>query len=173
MITNCPPAGRHERIRRVSRGNSCAPRRAIAAGLLTAGMLLFPSETQAEATGGAGDDGFEVQLWPVVEHATLLDGKHRTLVLFFYHRTSNPDGSTYSFNVLNYVRSPEFTSVLPLYYRVGPPGAQRTMVVPFWFQGPRYGVAPLLLTGGWTKHDGGHALWITPLAHVDTRADGA
>ena len=46
------------------------------------------------------------------------------------------------------------------------------MLVPFWFQGPDYVAAPLLLTGRWKK-DGGHALWVTPLFHLDTKADGS
>src|SRR5271170_2526152 len=129
---------------------------------------------QAPASAANDDDELEVRhLWPVLESSRQPDGKYLSMLFFYlFHRTTNPDGSSYSWNVLNWLESPEFSAVLPLYYRWGPEGGKRTLMVPFWLQGPGYGGSPLLCSGGWTRADGGHSLWITPLFHENRRADG-
>ncbi len=119
----------------------------------------------------AAEEGPDIHFW-IVENTRLEDGRHRTSALFLYHRTTNSDGSLYSSHYLNYVSAPGFTAVLPLWYRIGEPGATHSMLVPLWFQGPGYGVAPLALSGGWTRADGGSSLWITPLFHLDRDKSG-
>ncbi len=139
--------------------------------LLLAALALG---VRAPSSAASDDDELEVRhLWPVVESSRQPDGTHFNMLLFYlFHRTANPDGSTASWNILNWLESPEFSAVLPLYYGWGPEGAKRNLVVPLWLSGPGYAGSPLLCSGGWTRADGGHSLWITPLIHVDRRADG-
>ncbi len=148
-----------------------APRRGRRRSLLLAALALG---VQAPASAASDDDELEVRhLWPLVESSRQPDGTHfNMLLVYLFHRTTNPDGTTASWNVLNWLQSPHFSAVLPLYYRWGPEDAKRTLVIPFWLSGPGYAGSPLLCSGGWTRTDGGHALWITPLIHENRRADG-
>ena len=127
------------------------------------------AETPVTGTTDAGPD---IHLG-IVENTKLAGGQHRSSALFLYHRTTNADGSLYSSHYLFYVNAPEFTAVLPLWYQVGAPGHEHTMLVPLWFQGPGYGLAPLALSGGWQRADGGSSLWLTPLFHRDRNVAGA
>jgi hypothetical protein len=159
----CPSASRSEMTR---------PRRRLhLRSLLLAALALG---VQARASAASDDDELEVRhLWPLLESSRQPDGKHVSMLFFYlYHRTTNGDGSTYSWNVLNYLESPDFSAFLPLYYRWGAENEKSTLVIPFWLQGPGYGGSPLLCSGGWTRADGGHSLWITPLFHWHQRADG-
>jgi hypothetical protein len=137
-------------------------------------LVALVAVTMFANTVAAEDDEHEVNLWPVMQYANLPDGKHRAMMLFYlYHRTTNPDGSTHSFNFLNYVRAPDFSALLPLFFHFGADQHKHTMIVPLWFQGPGYAAAPLLASASWTKDDGGKALWITPFIHRDRKVDGS
>ncbi len=102
----------------------------------------------------AADDGPDIR-FGIIENTRLDDGRHRSSALFLWHRTTNPDGSVDSSHLLNYVQAGE-----------------HRMLVPLWFQGPGYAAAPLALSGGWRRDDGGRSLWLTPLFHADHAADG-
>ena len=138
--------------------------------LLALTTLSLTMHALAAAEPG-GDEGPDIHFW-IIENTKLDGGKHRTSALFLYHRTTNPDGSLYSSHYLTYVSAPEFTAVLPLWYQIGEARHQHAMLVPLWFQGPGYGVAPLALSGGWRRHDGGTSLWITPLFHAERNVAG-
>ncbi len=119
----------------------------------------------------AADEGPDIHFW-VIENTKLEGGQHRTSALFLYHRTINADGSTYSSHYLNYIDAPGFRAVLPLWYEIGEPGQRHQMLVPLWFQGPGYSVAPLAMSGSWRRQDGGSSTWITPLFHADRDRTG-
>lgn len=137
--------------------------------LICACCLMFLNPLRSEEGNGP-----EIHnAWPLIESTTLPDGKHYTMVLLFlYHRTANPDGTTHSWNLFNFYQSPEFTGFLPFFYRAGAENAKHTGIIPLWFQGPGYGGAPLLLSGGWERTEGGKALWITPFFHANTTKAG-
>src|SRR6478736_61489 len=86
-------------------------------GLAAVGALLA---LVAEAPA-VDDTSAEVHLWPLLENSKLADGKHRVWALCLYHRTTEPDGSTYSWHLFNYLSSREFSAALPLWYQFGPP----------------------------------------------------
>jgi hypothetical protein len=135
-------------------------------------LLALVAALMASSAIRAEDDNFEVHLWPLFEQAKSPDGKHHTMMLFLFHRTTNPDGTTDSYNVLNWLQGPDYTALLPFWYRTGPKGRKHNWLVPLWFQGPDYAGAPLFLSGGWKKRDGGTTVWVTPLFHAETKADG-
>ena len=135
--------------------------------------LACGCQLPARAATGDDDDLEFRHLWPLVENARQADGSRQFMALFYlFHRTSAADGTTRSFNILNYLQTPDLTAVLPFYWRYGPVGQKRTVVAPFYLQGPGYAGVPLLASGGWTRADGGQSLWITPLFHRSTDRDG-
>ena len=117
-------------------------------------------------------EGLVAHFPPFIENARLADGKHRVWVMLVYHHTTNPDGTTHSRHILNYLQAPKFTAFLPFYYRFGAEGKKHAMVVPLWFKGPGYATAPLALSAAWTRADGGRTCWITPLFHSSTSTEG-
>jgi len=105
---------------------------------------------------GADEDGPDIHLFPLVENTRNEAGGRTASALLLWHRSTDASGAVRSTHVLNWLSTPDLQAVVPL-----------------WFQGPDWTVVPPLLSASWRDEHGGKALWLTPLFHRYTRADGS
>ncbi len=124
--------------------------------------LMAPWSPSADTAGDAGaraqaprpdDDTDTIKLWPILQYETTADGCRHIEVLGLYHRTTRPDGSLESTHLFNWIQSPGFSALLPVY-----------------LQGRRWWTIPVGF--GCTFPDGGSTWWVTPFAHARHDADG-
>jgi hypothetical protein len=142
--------------------------------LLALAALAAPAALTPLAAATSDDDTGDVHLWPLLENAQLADGGRRVWVLGLFHRTADAHDRTVSLHILDYVRSPDLSGVLPLYMRIGETrGGWHLVPAPGIAWGPGFWAAPLALSGGWRHRDGAHTDWVTPLVHWQRGADGA
>ncbi len=99
------------------------------------------------------------------------DGGSTTWVTPLFHWTRRPEAPD-SFHALNYFQGEDYKIFFPLAWSVGPPEERYRGILPLYLDGPRWGVAPLLLSAWWTGEDDATTAWVTPLYHHTKEADG-
>ena len=138
------------------------------------GEISFVGKEPAQDPESESDFSFNINLWPLFEARTLRTGEYRHSFLWLYHVTTRPDGTNYSWHVLNVLSGPDYLVVFPLFYTAGPEGEKYgSVATPLFFWGARSWMAPLLLSGSWTARDGSSTTWLTPLFHLSRRPDGS
>lgn len=106
-----------------------------------------------------GDGGGSWWLTPLAHVRTTADGALRDAHVGPWFTGRRADGRGYDV-------------LAPIAYRVTRPDRRHYGVIPAWFAGRDYAVAPPLLSGWIRRRDGSESLWLTPLAHRTTDAQG-
>ncbi len=88
-----------------------------------------------------------------------------------FHVTNDGEGRTW-WHFLNYFQGPRYKFLFPLAYLTGSEGARYWGIIPLYFQGPKTGCAPLLLSGSMPYGQNGRRTWITPLFHYTHDGEG-
>lgn len=107
---------------------------------------------------------------------TRADGSRTLVATPLYHQHSGADGSSSRHVGLWFAGDGpggSYRMLLPLWWRVQHDGATWSGLAPLWFSGPHAGAAPAALSAWWDEPDGGSSLWVTPLFHRRTAADGS
>jgi len=76
-----------------------------------------------------------------------------------------------TFHFLNYFQGPGYKTLFPLAYFLKEGDRNRFGILPILFKGKDSWCAPLLLSCGWNRNDGGKSLWITPFFHNTSDKD--
>jgi hypothetical protein len=101
------------------------------------------------------------------------DGSSTTWLTPFFHRTTQPDGSTRDYHVGPFFRGPRHWVLFPLAYSVGEEGKKHQGILPPLFvRGPGYVGSPLMFTGWWRDKNDDDWFWLTPLFHRTWDAGG-
>ena len=93
--------------------------------------MLCCAASRAQERDARPDFELDIFLPPIIECRRLASGAHRFMLLGLFHKTTRPDGRTYSFHVLNYFEGPNYKVLFPLgFSRKRADGAKQILVFP-------------------------------------------